>query len=1392
MKVITDAGATIAIGDTEAAPTIGIVDYSRRVTDDFGVTTVVERGFSRTMSIKAAVPFDQVSTLQLQLADLRAEPATWVADDRFASLVVRGFFKDLRFDFASPPISYCTLTVEGLASAEPLPDDVLDPGPGGQLSTLQVLRPVEVTGGMLSYSSVAEDDAPEWAAGATYPAGARVMLRAEHRIYESLIPLNTGKHPVDTVGAWLDAGPTNRWAMFDQALGTVTRADRQLQVTVAAGAVNAVALIDIKADTVRLQSGGYDRTASATSGTVTFLDMPDGTAPVTITVIGDAGVEIGTLLVGQLASLGITEASPTAAITDFSRKVIDDFGEVTIVKRAFAKTMSARALIDTAAVDLVAARIANVRARPCLWIGQDGIAALTIYGFFREFSVEIGETLSKLSLSIEGMSSAAKLKPLGSLVNWDDVANPTGTKPADNATNTAKPDAPFGPGATVGSALLTIEKVPSLIERVDAIEPAMSDVDALKEAAVGQDKTLEQLGQVTVDHDALIRQAERAAGRIDDALLRQVMESARTRQVLRDAGIVIDPTTAEVRIYAIDQQAERIARAEVAINAQKGTIALKADSAYVDEQIALAVLDPAQVAELEPIIKRLASAELTIDGLSGSIVTKAEVIELGKVDKRVTGVSERVDALAGEIEDKVEKTTFEDLGKTVQSISEKLSTVGDTTGLSLTIRQARIIADDAATAATRASLSGDEAVRRQIIQAAEAREDVYTRIVAGELTEARARLALAAEVGDVRAMALRETATRIADDQAIASDVRALGVTSRDQAAAIGENAEAILTAAGGVARTQTTIRQVVGRADESDEAILRALVNGDTDSRARRDQLVQIQTEFATSLVANDAASAVARQALLVRMAAAEAAIVETSRVLATTTQALAERIRAAEAIVLDPATGLAATRARLIDEEKLSADRDKVTSGKLSLLEAAVDDPKTGLAVTRAQLADEVKLSADRDGAMGERVDGLVAEFSDPATGLGATRAQLVDEVKLSADRDGAMSERVDALVAEFDDPAAGLAATRAQLADEVKLSADRNGAMGERVDGLESVITNPDTGLAAVDASVGRLAETTAKADEANAKLIEQVRVKLGDLGEATVSDLIKAVVKANGDIMATKTVAIDVNGNLVGTQLVGSSEGRGSLGLINADLQMGDGRIIMNTGTMMLATGVGFGAQRDLLLWFGPTMALEQCSRTNGQMYLPTTGQAYFGGGLSAGSLTVPATNPSLAADAIAELPRFGSNGKPVRYIASWSYTFRRVKSYTPDNEGLRDFKTEAQRYNAATDDGFDYFGSVTEKQPASTITLKRAFAGSSYEQLKQVSFDTQTLTMSGTAPTPGDAPGTATFTTTIGGGFTIVDPTQTVADRTVQLVLARGFGIIEDGSSQRLSIVSVEE
>lgn len=472
MRVVLDGGDIIELGETDATPTISLVDYSRRETDDFGITTVVERGFARRMSVKLILPFDQADALQRALADLRATPAQWVADDRFAWLDFRGFYKDFEIDLNMPPISYCTLTIEGLVDTEAFTDTGDDPAPNGGQSTLQLLQPAPVEGAALISSNIAEDDYPEWDAGTSYAVGERVILAATHRIYESGSASNLGNDPAGISGKWNDVGPTNRWAMFDQALGSKTTGDSSIVVEVQNGAINAMALLDVTASTVRVQiAATYDQTRGPNaSGTVTFLDIPSTTDSAAVTISGGGPVSAGTLLLGRLVTLGQTVDAPKAGITDFSRKEADEFGEVTVVERAWAKRVTLDAMITTEAIDLVAGRIAAVRALPSLWIGKEGIETLTAYGFFKDFQIEVDATVSKLSLSIEGLSTAGKLEPLGAMINWPDIADPDGTKPEDNATVGA-------PGTTpVGS--LTGDEVVSRIVAIDDILAPTGEVAA--------------------------------------------------------------------------------------------------------------------------------------------------------------------------------------------------------------------------------------------------------------------------------------------------------------------------------------------------------------------------------------------------------------------------------------------------------------------------------------------------------------------------------------------------------------------------------------------------------------------------------------------------------------------------------------------------------------------------------------------------------------------------------------------------------------------------------------------------------------------------------------------------------------------------------------------------
>lgn len=478
MKVVV-GGQDIDLGVTEGSPVIAITDYSRRVTDDFGVTTVVRRGFSRRMSVRLLVPSDEVDALQRQLADLRATPALWVAGEDLDSLSVEGFYKDFSVDLAVPPVSFCTLSIEGLVEADAGADVAGDPAPDGQASTMRLLTPQAVTDAVLTGSNVAEDDHPQWSSLTTYAAGDRVLRTVSHRVFESAAAGNIGNDPLGTSGQWIDIGPVNRWAMFDQALGTLTTRNGSISVSLDPVApINAIALLDVTAASIRVQAPGYDVTKLLTDGATgaTFADIPSTSETVLITVTGTGAVSIGTLLIGTLRGLGITEASPSVGIIDFSKKDVDDFGDVTLVERAWAKRMSVKALIATDAVDVVMQRLAAVRGFPALWIGDDAFESLTLYGFYKDASITLDQAVSTLTLNVEGFSKAAALSPLkASDVAFEDGKTVEQLKPAE-------------PGATEGMT-------PAEREEVDQLAGSLGDVDALVTAAQAQIAAIE--GSVT-------------------------------------------------------------------------------------------------------------------------------------------------------------------------------------------------------------------------------------------------------------------------------------------------------------------------------------------------------------------------------------------------------------------------------------------------------------------------------------------------------------------------------------------------------------------------------------------------------------------------------------------------------------------------------------------------------------------------------------------------------------------------------------------------------------------------------------------------------------------------------------------------------------------------------
>ena len=109
---------------------------------------------------------------------------------------------------------------------------------------MKFINPVAITDAMLISSTRAENDYTTWASGTTYALAARVISTTTHRIYESVQAGNLNHNPITDSGTWwIDVGPTSRWAMFDQTVGTVTEQASPLTVVLAPGAITALALL---------------------------------------------------------------------------------------------------------------------------------------------------------------------------------------------------------------------------------------------------------------------------------------------------------------------------------------------------------------------------------------------------------------------------------------------------------------------------------------------------------------------------------------------------------------------------------------------------------------------------------------------------------------------------------------------------------------------------------------------------------------------------------------------------------------------------------------------------------------------------------------------------------------------------------------------------------------------------------------------------------------------------------------------------------------------------------------------------------------------------------------------------------------------------------------------
>lgn len=743
------------------------------------------------------------------------------------------------------------------------------------------------------------------------------------------------------------------------------------------------------------------------------------------------------------------------------------------------------------------------------------------------------------------------------LQEWDEV-NGDG-KPEDNATvggrvgsNIKRPDGAIAnPGELLNSEI-DLEAAGRLTYR------PLPDAPPVELGRI----TPQGLGVVT---EAAFRRAEDDIDQLGRALATALDEASSTRATFRDAGFYVDAATSQIRIHAIEQTNERVSTAEIRLNAAEANINLRATNSFVLEQIALAVIDPSQIAELTDIFLRLGAAELDIDGLNATVTTLATVTELSLVQGRITTAEEAIDALEGTITTKVDTTTFDALATRVTNAETTLTAIGDTASIINAVSATRLIEkaqDDNAEADLRSLLLGDKVNREQVAAAAAARQELTARIVDGDAAEAAFRLALEVRVGATEAAVATESIARASADSALATQITQLTASTTT-------SINSLTTSIANETSARTTA--INAEADARIAAInAEAAARGTAITAEETARIAAINAERAQTL--EDVAAEAAARAAAVSTLNAAITSEQTARTDADT--ALATSITNLSASLTSNVTTL---QTNINNANQARIDGDGALAASISALNAELDTEVSNRAAaveseTQARVAADGLIAAGlaQQVTAGRVVEGQASELADLLLGAllnndknrrevngavaGARQeitAQIVSEVE-------ALSTRILALVARvagneasiIQESLARVTAVESLATSITSLNASFTGALSAEATARTNAIAAEATTRAAAIS-----AETAARTDSVNTltnglsnalgRLDDEELARLqGDQAEATAR---AAALTAEAN---ARIAAINAEAAARGTALTAEENAR--IAAINAEI------------------------------------------------------------------------------------------------------------------------------------------------------------------------------------------------------------------------------------------------
>ena len=277
----------------------------------------------------------------------------------------------------------------------------------------------------LTSSNAPIENYPTWDSSKSYSKGEQVIWK--NHIWTSEVDSNSSEPGTDV--NWFDEGATNPYRCLDRYINTQTAMNDETSLIMEFDVTNVNAVVLLNLEAIKVIVSAYDINGNLVGtvekstiigitnwgdyffGTITYNNKVLIEGPqllkgkVTIEIQGSPA-KLGVVLIGFLEDLGITLQGVKSSIDDYSKKKVDDNGNVYLQEGNYADRFEGKVLLNLGDFNKIKQKLTSLRGQAYYYTAtkEDICRELDVYGFYENFEIDIQNPVKEeCNLTIRGL-----------------------------------------------------------------------------------------------------------------------------------------------------------------------------------------------------------------------------------------------------------------------------------------------------------------------------------------------------------------------------------------------------------------------------------------------------------------------------------------------------------------------------------------------------------------------------------------------------------------------------------------------------------------------------------------------------------------------------------------------------------------------------------------------------------------------------------------------------------------------------------------------------------------------------------------------------------------------------------------------------------------------------